>query len=114
MGRRESYILGIATCLSAQPLAAHRTPRGHAGKKTRRKKDMAKYSDQPERPRAEPEIIPPDRSGGPGRRDPAWPPPDGFTPAYGTQRVYVGRIGPFGFALLLLVIGFLAAVMLLI
>ena len=75
---------------------------------------MAKYSDQPERPRAEPEIIPPDRSGGPGRRDPAWPPPDGFTPAYGTQRVYVGRIGPFGFALLLLVIGFLAAVMLLI
>ena len=75
---------------------------------------MAKYPDQPERPRAEPEIIPPDRSGGPGRRDPAWPPPDGFTPAYGTQRVYVGRIGPFGFALLLLVIGFLAAVMLLI
>jgi hypothetical protein len=75
---------------------------------------MAKYSDQPERPRAEPEIIPPDRSGGPGRRDPAWPPPDGFTPAYGTQRVYIGRIGPFGFALLLLVIGFLAAVMLLI
>ena len=38
----------------------------------------------------------------------------GFRPAYGTQRVYIGRIGPFGFALLLLVIGFLAAVMLLI
>ena len=75
---------------------------------------MAKYSDQPERPRAEPEIIPPDRSGGPGRRDPAWSAPDGFPPAYGTQRVYVGRIGPFGFALLLLVVGFLAAVMLLI
>jgi len=77
---------------------------------------MADNSNRPERPRAEPEIIPPDRNGRPGDRrfdgrGPAWPPPFGTT-AGGTHRVYVGRIGPLGFALLLLVIGFLAAFML--
>jgi hypothetical protein len=69
---------------------------------------MANNSDRPERPRVEPEIIPPDRSGRTGGRRPDWPPP------YGTQRVYIGRIGPFGFALLMLVVGLLGAVMLLI
>ena len=77
---------------------------------------MADNSDRPERPRAEPEIIPPDRGGGPddrrfGGRGPAWPPPFG-TAAGRTQRVFIGRIGPFGFALLFLVIGMLAAVLL--
>ena len=32
----------------------------------------------------------------------------------GTHRVYVSRIGPFGFALIMLVVGLLAAIMLLI
>jgi hypothetical protein len=76
---------------------------------------MTQYPDQPERPRAEPEIIPPDRGGGPGRREPTWPsPPYGYTQTHGTHRVYVSRIGPFGFALFMLVVGLLAAVMLLI
>ena len=70
---------------------------------------VAKQPDKPERPRAEPEIIPPDRSGGP--RGPDWPPSSGYQ---ATQRIYVGRIGPFGFALMMLVLGLFAAVMLLI
>jgi hypothetical protein len=80
---------------------------------------MADNPNRPERPRAEPEIIPPDRSGGAddrrfGGRGPAWPPPPFGTTARGTHRVYIGRIGPFGFALLFLVIGLLAAVLLLV
>jgi hypothetical protein len=79
---------------------------------------MANNPDKPERPRVEPEIIPPDRSGGPddrgfAGRGPGWPPPYSTT-ARGTHRVYISRIGPLGFALLILVIGLLAAVMLLI
>lgn len=75
---------------------------------------MANNSDQPEVPRAEPEIIPPHRD-----RPQDWPPqnrgwpPRGFTEMHGTHRVYVGRIGPFGFALLMLVAGLFAAVLLL-
>jgi len=77
---------------------------------------MADNSNRPERPRAEPEIIPPDRSGGPddrrfGVHGPAWPPTFGTT-AHGSQRIYIGRIWPLGFALLFLVIGMLAAVLL--
>ena len=76
---------------------------------------MAKVPNQPERPRVEPEIIPPERGGGPNERGADWPPPPyGFTQSRGTHRFYVSRIGPFGFALLMLVIGLLAAVMLLI
>jgi hypothetical protein len=75
---------------------------------------MAKIPEQPERPRAEPEIIPPDRGRGPGQGGPAWPPPPYGFQGRGTHRVYVGKIGPFGFALVMLVIGLLAAVMLLI
>ncbi len=65
-------------------------------------------SDRPERPRVEPEILPPDRHQG---RD--WPPSYGSSQSYGTYRVHVTRIGPFGFALMLLVIGLLGAVFLL-
>jgi hypothetical protein len=74
-------------------------------------------SNEPERPRVEPEIIPPSH-GGPNdlgrydRRD-GWP-PNGFTQARGSHRIYVGQIGAFGFALVMLVVGLLAAVMLLI
>jgi hypothetical protein len=76
---------------------------------------MANNSDRPERPRSEPEIIPPDRSGRPddgrfGGRGPQWP-PYGYT-ARGTQRVFVGRIGPLGFMLLSVAIILLSAVML--
>jgi hypothetical protein len=70
---------------------------------------MANNPDEPERPRVEPEIIPPDRRQGSG-----WPrPPYGFE-THGTHRIYVSRIGPFGFALIMLVVGLLAALLLLI
>jgi len=50
-----------------------------------------------DRPTAEPEIIPPDRSRS------AWDgraaPPGGFFGARYGQRVYVARVGPVGFAL---------------
>jgi len=61
---------------------------------------MAQNRDEPERPRVEPEIIPPDRAHRQG-----WPPPDGYAQARGAHRVYVTRIGPFGFALMMLAIG---------
>ncbi len=79
-------------------------------------KHSANNSNEPERPRAEPEIIPPDRRG-PDDRGANWqprPPPYGFTQMRGTHRIYVSRIGPFGFALIMLVVGLLAAIMLLI
>jgi hypothetical protein len=62
----------------------------------------------PERPRAEPEIIPPDRN--PGR--PAWR-RSAFPDIAGTQRIYVTRVGPFGGILLLLAVFVLVAVVLL-
>ena len=77
---------------------------------------MANKQDQPELPRVEPEIIPPDRHRGPGRgsdwRRPAWRPygPNGTA---GMHRVYVARIGPFGFAMLTLAFAILAAAILL-
>ncbi len=75
---------------------------------------MARNPNEPERPRTEPEIIPPDRSGGPNDRGPPWPPPShGYTQMHGTHRIYVSRIGPLGFALVMLIVGLLAAVMLL-
>lgn len=75
---------------------------------------MATNPDEPERPRAEPEIIPPGQ-----RRPQDWPPqsgrwpPRGFGEMHGTHRVYVGRIGGFGFALIMLVAGLFAALLLL-
>ena len=67
---------------------------------------MAKQPTPPEQPRAEPEIIPPDRAGAraPWRGEAAW------TATDGVHRVYVTRIGPFGFVLLVLVVVILAAV----
>jgi hypothetical protein len=58
---------------------------------------MADGKNPPERPRVEPEIIPPDRSG----RSSPWS-PYGFTEARGTNRIYVARLGPVGIALLIL------------
>jgi hypothetical protein len=69
---------------------------------------MAPTSNEPERPRAEPEILPPDRSG----RNQGWP-PYGSAQGTGTHRVFVTRIGPFGFALAMLVVGLFAAALLL-
>jgi hypothetical protein len=79
---------------------------------------MANDKDQPELPRVEPEIIPPDRAGsGPGRgadwRRAAWR-PYGQNESAGMHRVYVTRIGPFGFAMLTLVFAILAAAVFLI
>jgi hypothetical protein len=70
-------------------------------------------SNEPERPRVEPEIIPPNHFGRQNREE-RWPPSYGYTQMHGTHRVYVGRIGPFGFALVMLIAGLLAAVLLLI
>jgi len=80
-----------------------------SARQARSNRVMVTNSDEPERPRREPEIIPPDRGRGPN-----WPPPHGFTQMRGTHRLYVGRIGPFGFALLMLAIGLFAAVFLLV
>ncbi|MGA7431487.1 MAG: hypothetical protein WBQ24_05030 [Xanthobacteraceae bacterium] len=70
---------------------------------------MAAYSNEPERPRVEPEILPPDRSGRAAGGD-GWPP---HSYGAGSQRIFVTRIGPFGFALAMLVVGLFAAVLLL-
>jgi hypothetical protein len=66
---------------------------------------MARKPTPPEQPRSEPEIIPPDRSGTrrPWRGDPAWSATDGV------HRVYVTRIGPFGFVLMVLTVSILVA-----
>jgi hypothetical protein len=70
----------------------------------------------PERPRAEPEIIPPgQQERRPGQ--PAWPPasgPYGAGQARGTQRIYVMRPGPLGFAVLMLALALVVALVLLI
>lgn len=66
---------------------------------------MAKKTDVPERPKVEPEIIPPGERHGPG-----W----NFEPySGGSHRIYVTRLGPLGGALLMLIIAALAAVILL-
>jgi hypothetical protein len=70
---------------------------------------MAPDSHRPERPRLEPEIIPPRRA---RRGDPDWQPHD-WPPYASTQRIYVGRFGPFGLAMIMLAIGIVAAVILL-
>jgi hypothetical protein len=67
---------------------------------------MPSNRDQPERPRREPEIIPPGNDL--PNRDSRWPRDDGFR--RGTHRIYVSRIGPLGFALLLLVLALFGGV----
>ena len=74
---------------------------------------MAEYSNRPERPRLEPEIIPPAR----GRREPGWQ-QDGWQPyasstSGGTHRLYVARLGPVGLAVLMMLIGIVVAVLVL-
>ena len=76
---------------------------------------MAHDPNQPERPRAEPEIIPPDRDGGEAswRRAPHTPwRGSRFDEIHGTHRVYVGRVGPLGIVLLLLAIAAVIAIIL--
>jgi hypothetical protein len=70
--------------------------------------DPNQPDDKVERPRVEPEIIPPDRRQGRG-----WGQTPYGAPGYGTQRIYVTRLGPFGFALIMLVVGMLGAILLL-
>lgn len=71
---------------------------------------MPKYRDEPERPRQEPEIIPPDKN---SSRGSAWPPSHGYAEARGSRRIYVARIGPLGFALLMLMVALFGGVLLL-
>jgi hypothetical protein len=74
---------------------------------------MSYTPNRPERPRFEPEIIPPRY----GRRsgewvDSAWP--SGHIPRDdGFRRIYIAKFGPLGLALIMLVIGFAAAFVLL-
>lgn len=68
------------------------------------------YDDNsPERPRAEPEIIPPTRRGRPRDwRESPWQ-DELYNQTRGTHRVYVTRIGPFGVALFMLAVALLVA-----
>jgi hypothetical protein len=72
---------------------------------------MPDKKDQPEQPRREPEIIPPGKDW-PGRNS-AWPPGYGYSESRGTHRIYVGRIGPLGFAIVLLMAALFGGVLLL-
>jgi hypothetical protein len=69
---------------------------------------MMENGNPPERPRSEPEIIPPDRAGGSASQS-NWP-PYGYTRTQGTQRIYITRMGPFGIALVLLAIAVAAGI----
>ena len=79
---------------------------------------MVDDPDQPERPRVEPEIIPPGRS----PRRPDWRQQDWrrqtWQPFFSTAadeapRVYVARLGPLGFALLMLIVGIVVGLIIL-
>jgi hypothetical protein len=74
---------------------------------------MANDSNRAERPRLEPEIIPPAR----GRREPGWQydvwQPYVSSTGSGTHRLYVARLGPFGLAALMFLIGVVVAVLVL-
>jgi hypothetical protein len=71
---------------------------------------MADDARQPEQPRVEPEIIPPDRSRQSDWDQPAWR-SSGPTWTGATHRVYVGKLGPFGAAVLLLVFAVVVAIL---
>jgi hypothetical protein len=72
---------------------------------------MPSIKNQPERPRSEPEIIPP----GKNRPEPdsAWPPNYGYSQTRSMHRIYVSRIGPLGFAIFVLIIAMFGGVFLL-
>jgi hypothetical protein len=73
---------------------------------------MTDNHDRPERPRFEPEIIPPDHGEHQSdwRNTPWRSGPFGYTRA--TQRVYVTRISPFSVVLVLLAIAAIVAIIL--
>jgi hypothetical protein len=76
---------------------------------------MTEYSNRPERPRLEPEIIPPARGrreSGSGWQYDVWQPYMSST-AGGTRRLYVARLGPLGLVLLMALIGIVVAVLVL-
>lgn len=70
---------------------------------------MVDDADKPQRPRVEPEIIPPGRDGPQTdwRRSPWISGPFGQT--YTTHRIYVRRFGPFSIALAMLAIAAIVA-----
>lgn len=72
---------------------------------------MTDDATEPERPRVEPEIIPPDRAGRPADWRQPSSPRYGASGAAGTHRIYVARLGPFGATLLMLVFAILVAIM---
>jgi len=70
---------------------------------------MTDDSNLSERPRVEPEIIPPERN----RPSSNWQRHAYESAMAGeTHRIYVGRLGPFGFAILMLIVGIVAAAIL--
>jgi hypothetical protein len=71
---------------------------------------MPNKPDQPEQPRREPEIIPPGKDAPP--RESSWP-RYGYSESRGTHRIYVGRIGPLGFAIVLLMAALFGGVLVL-
>jgi hypothetical protein len=74
---------------------------------------MMENSSRPERPRLEPEIIPPAR----GSRESGWQydiwQPYGSATAGEMRRLYVARLGPIGLAALMFLIGIVVAVLVL-
>jgi hypothetical protein len=74
---------------------------------------MMENSSRPERPRLEPEIIPPAR----GRREAGWPydvwQPYGSATTGEMHRLHVGRLGPIALAALMFLIGIVVAVLVL-
>jgi hypothetical protein len=65
---------------------------------------------QGEKPRSEPEIIPPDHAE--RRTAQGRPQTRVFIDAHGTERVYVAKLGPLGIILAILTTGILSTVML--
>ena len=72
---------------------------------------MPSNKNQPERPRREPEIIPPGKDR--PDRNSGWPPNYGYSQTRSTHRIYVSRIGPLGFAIFVLIIAMFGGVLLL-
>ena len=64
----------------------------------------------PEKPRSEPEIIPPRAGAHSQWRDTIWISGD----ESGTHRIYIRRLGPFGVILLALATGFIVALLLIV
>jgi hypothetical protein len=73
---------------------------------------MTDDRNRPERPRVEPEIIPPGQAGRRyGWQQSPWP-ADMYPRSGGTQRIFVARMGPFGIALVILAVAAILAVVL--